>query len=73
MNKQKIKEALGGRFAKVIAVKLNEIGMKTSNGNAFNRQIVLSIIDGRTSNIEAMREIKNIVEARKKELKELLK
>lgn len=73
MNKQKIKEVLGGRFAKVIAAKLNDLKMKTSNGNEFNRQIVLSIIDGRTTNIEAMREIKKIVEERKRELKELSK
>lgn len=73
MNKQKIKEVLGGRFAKAIAAKLNDLKMKTSNGNEFNRQIVLSIIDGRTTNIEAMREIKKIVEERKRELKELSK
>lgn len=73
MNKEKIKEALGGRFAKVIADKLNELGLTTSNKNPFNRQIVLAIIDGRTINVDAMHAIKKIVDDRKKELKELSK
>lgn len=71
MNKLKIKEVLGGRFAKVIAEKLNELGLTTSNKNPFNRQIVLAIIDGRTINVDAMHAIKKIVDDRKKELKEL--
>lgn len=71
MNKEKIKAVLGGRFAKYIALELNKLGLKTSNGNPFNRQIVLSIIDGRTVNIEAMQEIVKLVDKTEKTLKKL--